>query len=90
MWDSNFTDEFYVAVKRFNLSWTELQKVAYNSYEFSFAEESLKFELIKDFKLLINLELFEKQFSETNWKNIVSKVPAVTHGYGRSVLNLRL
>ena len=88
MWDSNFTDEVYVAVKRFNLSWTELQKVAYNSYEFSFAEESLKGELLKDFKQ--DLELFEKQFSETNWENIVSKVPAVTHGYGRSVLNLRL
>ena len=88
MWDSNFTDEVFVAVQRYNLSWAEIQKTAYNSYEFSFAEESLKRELVHGFKH--DLELFEKQFSESNWQTILSEVPAVTHGYGRSVLKLNL
>ena len=42
MWDSNFTDEVFVAVKRFNLSWGELQQIARFSYERSFAEPALK------------------------------------------------
>ena len=88
MWDSNFTDEVFVAVQRFNLSWAEIQKTAYNSYEFSFAEESLKRELVHGFKH--DLELFEKQFSESNWQTIVAEVPAVTHGYGGAALKLKL
>lgn len=88
MWDSNFTDEVFVAVQRFNLSWSEIQKSAYNSYEFSFAEEGLKRELVQGFKH--DLELFEKQFNESNWQTIVEGVPAVTHGYGRAVLKLNL
>jgi adenosine deaminase CECR1 len=88
MWDSNFTDEVFVAVQRFNLSWAEIQKTAYNSYDFSFAEESLKRELVYGFKK--DLELFENQFSESNWEAILAEVPAVTHGYGRSVLKLKL
>ena len=88
MWDSNFTDEVFVAVQRFNLSWSEIQKSAYNSYEFSFAEEGLKRELVQGFKH--DLELFEKQFNESNWRTIVEGVPAVTHGYGRAVLKLNL
>ena len=88
MWDSNFTDEVFVAVQRFNLSWTEIQKTAYNSYEFSFAEESLKRELLHDFKH--DLKAFENQFSKSNWHSILAEVPAVTHGYGRDVLKLKL
>ena len=88
MWDSNFTDEVFVAVQRFNLSWAEIQKTAYNSYEFSFAEDSLKCELVQSFK--DDLELFEKQFSESNWQAIVAEVPAVTYGYGRTALKLKL
>lgn len=88
MWDSNFTDEIYVAVKHFNLSWKELQKTAYNSYEYSFAEESLKSTLVHEFKQ--DLKKFEMQFSDSNWRNILASVPAVTYGYGTSRLGLKL
>ena len=88
MWDSNFTDEVFVAVQRFNLSWAEILKTAYNSYEFSFAEESLKRELVDSFKR--DMDIFEKQFSESNWQTVLAEVPAVTHGYGRSALKLKL
>ena len=88
MWDSNFTDEVFVAVKRFNLSWTEVQKIAHNSYEFSFTDESTKRKLISNYKS--DLKIFANQFSNTNWENVLAKVPAITHGYGRSTLGLKL
>ena len=88
MWDSNFTDEVFVAVQRFNLSWAEIQKTAYNSYEFSFAEESLKSEIMDSFKH--DLDIFQKQFSGSNWQTVLAEVPAVTHGYGRAKLKLSL
>ena len=88
MWDSNFTDEVFVAVQRFNLSWAEIQKTAYNSYEFSFAEESLKRELVDSFKH--DLDIFQKQFSGSNWQTVLAEVPAVTYGYGRNALKLKL
>ncbi|BFM07952.1 adenosine deaminase family protein [Halioxenophilus aromaticivorans] len=36
MWDSTMTDEYYVAVKEFNLSWRELTSLARNSLQHSF------------------------------------------------------
>jgi len=41
MWDSQITDEFFVAVKEFDLSWEELQLLHRNSLQYSFlpAEE---------------------------------------------------
>ncbi|MEM8866940.1 MAG: adenosine deaminase [Verrucomicrobiota bacterium] len=88
MWDTNFTDEFYVAVKRFNLSWDELKTIAYNSFEHSFAEASLKSELVADYES--RLSSFEAQFSQSNWQSVVAGVPAITHGYGVKNLGLKL
>ena len=88
MWDSNFTDEYYVAVTRFNLSFAELKKLARNSYEHSFAEPGLKARLTADYER--DLEAFAAQFSESNWKSLCDQVPAITHGYGSDVLGLKL
>jgi adenosine deaminase CECR1 len=88
MWDSNFTDEYYVGVKNFNLSWAELLKIGHNSYEHSFADEGLKQRLMADYA--VNIEAFAAQFSERNWQSIVDKVPAITHGYGKKTLGLKI
>ncbi len=88
MWDSNFTDEFYVAVTRFNLSFAELKQLALASYEHSFAEAPLKAKLIAGYNE--SIEAFEKQFSADNWKQVCDGIPAITHGYGRKVLGLKL
>lgn len=88
MWDSNFTDEYFVAVKRYNLSWRELQKLALDSYQHSFAEPELKDALVTKYKQ--DLSDFEGQFSVENWKSRVEAVPAITHGYGKNVLGLNL
>jgi adenosine deaminase CECR1 len=88
MWDSNMTDEVFVAVKRFNLSWFELQKIARLSYEHSFAEPTLKRELMQGYEQ--DTARFVAQFSENNWKRVLQTVPAVTHGYGLNTLKLQL
>lgn len=46
MWDSNLTDEFFVAVKEYNLSWDELVTLSRNSLLYSFAPESLRDSLL--------------------------------------------
>ncbi|MEM6709444.1 MAG: adenosine deaminase [Pseudomonadota bacterium] len=42
MWDSTMTDEFYVAVTEFNLSWEEVKQLSRNSLSYSFLEEPVK------------------------------------------------
>lgn len=88
MWDSNYTDEVYSAVKRFNLSWDEVQKMSRLSLQSSFADEGLKSQLLSDFEN--RLQRFEEQFSDSNWKQVCGAVPAITHAYGREKLGLNL
>lgn len=42
MWDSTLTDEYYVAVKEFNLSWQELIGLARQSLKHSFLPDNVK------------------------------------------------
>ena len=55
MWDSTMTDEFFVAVKEFNLSWPEIKQLSRNSISYSFLEEPEKTDL---------LNLFEKRITK--------------------------
>ena len=47
MWDSTLTDEFYLAVTRFNLSWQELLALHRNSLQYAFIAEPAKRALIE-------------------------------------------
>jgi adenosine deaminase CECR1 len=49
MWDSNMTDEFYVAVKEFNLSWDEIVLLGRNSLRYSFVDAAAKARLLADY-----------------------------------------
>ena len=60
MWDSTLTDEFFVAVKEFDLSWSEVRELANNSIAYSFVEQAEKQELLG--KLNKRLDAFERQF----------------------------
>ena len=46
MWGSTMTDEYYVAVKNFNLSWEEIVQLGRNSLEYSFVEADQKQRLL--------------------------------------------
>jgi adenosine deaminase CECR1 len=50
MWDSNITDEFFVAVRAFNLSWDELLQLSRNSLRYSFLREPLKTQLLNSYQ----------------------------------------
>lgn len=46
MWDSTMTDEFFVAVKEFNLSWNEVNTLSHNSLQYSFLSDGKKQDLL--------------------------------------------
>ena len=46
MWDSTLTDEFFIAVTEFNLSWGEIKQLGRNSLQFSFIDENIKQEML--------------------------------------------
>lgn len=62
MWDSNLTDEFFVAVKTFNLSWAELLQLSRNSLLHSFMPDAEKAALIQRFG--VNVARFTQQLRE--------------------------
>ena len=49
MWDSTMTDEFFVAVKEFNLSWDEVRMMSRNSLTYAFVQADEKTRLLRDF-----------------------------------------
>ncbi len=50
MWDSTMTDEFYVAVTEFNLSWEEVKLLSENSLKYAFVEESVSHDLLETYR----------------------------------------
>jgi adenosine deaminase CECR1 len=76
MWDSNITDEFFVAVREFNLSWEELKQLGRNSLRHAFAPEPLKSELLK--RLESRVESFESTIATAP----ASALSSSARGYG--------
>ena len=75
MWDSTMTDEFFVAVKEFNLTWEEIKRLSRNSLKYAFVDEKKKVDLINGYERRI--DAFERQVrddSETRW-SARNKVP---------------
>ena len=63
MWDSTMTDEFYVAVTEFNLSWTEVKRLSENSLRYAFVDKTVKNDLLETFQRRIS------KFEETASKS---------------------
>ncbi len=49
MWDSTLTDEFFVAVTEFDLTWAEIERLSRNSLRHSFLEAAEKAALLDDY-----------------------------------------
>lgn len=73
MWDSNMTDEFFVAVKEFNLSWEEIVKLGRNSLQYSFVQEPVKQQLLKQYDE--HMALFAKTFQSKGWDALKNVKP---------------
>lgn len=59
MWDSGLTDEYFVAVREYNLSWAELKQLGENSLSHAFAPEPMKRELLAGYARRV--EAFERK-----------------------------
>jgi len=66
MWDSTMTDEYFVAVKEFNLSWQELVSLGENSLAFSFVDDVNKQRLLKDYAARV--KKFADEFQQKGMK----------------------
>jgi adenosine deaminase CECR1 len=76
MWDSNLTDEFFVAVKEFNLSWDELVTLSRNSLRFAFAPDVVKADMLS--RLAIRIDDFRRQVATRP----AAALDATAHSYG--------
>jgi len=62
------TDEFFVAVKHFNLSWDEITQLSKNSISFGFLDQHSKQELLSTFDK--NITEFESDFIKKREKSL--------------------
>jgi len=60
MWDSTLTDEFFVAVREYGLSWAELRALGRNSLAFSFLDDATKSRLLAEYGR--RMDQFAKNF----------------------------
>ena len=63
MWDSTMTDEFYVSVREFNLSWAEVKQLSRNSLQHAFVSPVTKQALLDGFEKKISA--FERNQAKT-------------------------
>jgi adenosine deaminase CECR1 len=78
MWDSNLSDEFYVAVKEFNLSWEEIVKLGRNSLYYSFVDPPTKERLLAGYDKRI--AAFAEDFRRKGWDGLRDTKP-VSYGF---------
>ena len=88
MWHSNMTDEYYVAVSRYNLSWKELISLGENSLVHSFLDEEEKMQLVSEYNE--DLSVFADSCLKKGWREVAASTGAVTYDYGRDKLGLTI
>jgi len=78
MWDSNMTDEYFVALTSFNLSWQELVSLGRNSLQHSFVDTATKKTLLEDYELRV--KTFSSAFQKTGLAAL-SGIKPVSYGF---------
>ncbi|MDO6567464.1 adenosine deaminase [Alteromonas sp. 1_MG-2023] len=78
MFDSTLTDEFYVAVTQFNLSWDELVGLGNNSLHYSFLQSDVKVQQVN---------LFQRRIAEFESQVASNSVPAPTLAFHAFICN---
>jgi adenosine deaminase CECR1 len=78
MWDSNMTDEYFVAVREFNLSWSEMVQLGRNSLVHAFVDEPTKQKLLADYDKRV--ATFADRFQKTGWASLKGVKP-VTYSF---------
>lgn len=78
-WHSTMTDEYYVAVTRYNLSWAEIRQIGRASLEHSFLDPAAKASQVAAHEAA--LDAFEKRLGTGDWRAALAGVQPVTFGY---------
>jgi adenosine deaminase CECR1 len=73
MWDSNLSDEFYVAVKEFNLSWEEISQLGRNSLQYAFVDHATKQRLLATYDK--RMAAFAQAFQKKGWASLADAKP---------------
>ena len=73
MWDSNMTDEFFVAVREFNLSWSEMVQLGRNSLSHAFVDDTTKQKLLADYEKRV--AAFAEKFQKGGWASLKGVKP---------------
>jgi len=81
VWDSDIVDEYYTAVKTFNLTWPEIVQMGRDSLAYSFAQSDVKERMLRDYDAAIRK--FEKKYGGMDWPSALSDVKPVSSGYAR-------
>lgn len=81
VWDSNLTDEYFIAVRNFDLQWDEVARVGRNSIEHAFVEPAVKAQLLASYDVAIRA--FEVKYAGADWQAKLNGVQPATSGYAR-------
>ncbi len=83
MWDSTMTDEFFVAVKEFNLSWPEIRLLSENSLRYAFLDPDERNNLLEKYRGRIAKfeETMKLQGSEARGRPVAPKRGFVCRRY---------
>ena len=86
MWDTNMTDEYFTAIKHFDLSWEEVVEITRNGIAYSFAPEPEKQRMLRE--LDAALADFEQRYGGSDWQAPLQRVEPETYTYGERVFGL--
>ena len=78
MWDSTMTDEFFVAVKEFNLSWAEIKQLSENSLKYAFLPDTEKTDLLDRYRK--SIVGFERKLKKMGVEGL-SRSPSPKRGF---------
>jgi len=73
MFESNMTDEYFVAVREFNLSWSEIVQLGRNSLIHSFVDEPTRQKLLADYDRRV--AQFAARFQKDTWASLKAVKP---------------
>jgi adenosine deaminase CECR1 len=79
VWDSDIVDEYYTAVKTFDLTWAEIVQMGRDSLAYSFAQPDVKERMLREYTEAI--AKFERKYGGTDWRGALAGVRPVSSGY---------
>jgi len=86
MWDSTFTDEYFTAVKNYNLSWAETVSLARNSLVHGFLDEPTKARFLADYEK--GLAVYEARYLTADWRAASTGITPIVSKHGKKAFRL--